>query len=67
MDVGHIEGSDEVDCEYSEGHRILWNCESNDREHGLLSEFEDGRTFHYSYDIIVILVALIINFIYFYS
>lgn len=49
VDVGHIKGSEEVDCEDSEeGDRILSNCESDDRENGLLSEYEDEQTFHYS-------------------
>ncbi|KAK9214006.1 hypothetical protein WN944_005992 [Citrus x changshan-huyou] len=42
VDVGHIEGCEEVDYGDSEEEdRILSNCESDDREHGLLSDSED--------------------------
>ncbi|GAY57279.1 hypothetical protein CUMW_178210 [Citrus unshiu] len=43
--VRHIEGGEEVDCEGSEeGDEILSNCESDDREHGMLSDSEDEQT-----------------------
>ncbi|ESR54253.1 hypothetical protein CICLE_v10023995mg [Citrus x clementina] len=49
VDVGHIEGCEEVDYENSEEEdRSLSNCESNDREHGLLSDSEDEQSFHCS-------------------
>ncbi|KAH9686718.1 SWIM-type domain-containing protein [Citrus sinensis] len=47
VDVGHIEGCEEVDYGDSEEEdRILSNCESDDREHGLLSDSEDEQSFH---------------------
>ncbi|XP_024957371.2 uncharacterized protein LOC107177619 [Citrus sinensis] len=49
VDVGHIEGCEEVDYGDSEEEdRILSNCESDDREHGLLSDSEDEQSFHCS-------------------
>lgn len=43
--VRHIEGGEEVDCEGSEeGDEIISNCESDDREHGMLSDSEDEQT-----------------------
>ncbi|KAK9177079.1 hypothetical protein WN944_029100 [Citrus x changshan-huyou] len=49
VDVGHSEGCEEVDYKDSEEEdRILSNCESDDREHGLLSDSEDEQSFHCS-------------------
>ncbi|KAK9231051.1 hypothetical protein WN943_021282 [Citrus x changshan-huyou] len=46
VDVGHIESCEEVDYEDSEEEdRILSNCESDDREHGLLSDLKMSNHF----------------------